>query len=81
MAYAPSSILTAKRARGFIKSFNAATGFGFIDCPQLKELFGRDVFVHGKQMRGHTVGSAVSFAIVLNKENQPQAFDICEEDE
>jgi len=81
MAYAPSSILTAKRAHGAIKSFNAATGFGFIDCPQLKELFGRDVFVHGKQMRGHTVGSAVSFAIVLNKENQPQAFDICEEDE
>lgn len=81
MAYAPSSILTAKRAHGAIKSFNEEKGFGFIDCPQLKELFGRDVFVHGKQMRGHTVGSACSFAIVLNKDNHPQAFDIMEEDE
>merc|ERR1719491_1073125 len=80
MAYAPSSILTAKRARGFIKSFNATTGFGFIDCPELKELFGRDVFVHGKQFKGgYAVGPAVNFAIVLNKDNHPQAFDISEE--
>jgi len=78
MTYAPSSILTANRGHGTIKSYSASTGFGFIDCPELKEVFGRDVFVHGKQMKDLAVGSSVSFAVVLNKDNQPQAFDVCD---
>lgn len=81
MTYPPSSILTAKRAHGKIKSFNETSGFGFIDCPDLKEHFGRDVFVHRKQMVGFSVGQPVNFAIVLNKDNHPQAFDICDHQE
>lgn len=76
LTYAPSTILTTKRAKGTIKSFNETTGYGFIACPELFELFGRDVFVGSKQSKGLTVGSAVDFAVVLNKDNHPQAFDI-----
>lgn len=79
LTYAPSSILTSKRAHGTIKSFNQQSGFGFITCPELHELFGRDVFVHGKQIQSFAQGSSVNFAVVLNKDNHPQAFDLADE--
>jgi len=76
LTFAPSSILTQKRGHGILKSFNAEKGFGFIACPELHEAFGRDVYVHGHQIKGFDVGSEVNFAIALNKDNHPQAFDI-----
>lgn len=81
LTYAPSTILTSKRSHGTVKSFNEKSGFGFIACQELKDMFGRDVFVHAKQMRGVSVGEAVSFAIVLNKDNHPQGFDIVPEED
>ena len=47
-------------------------------CPtvHLRQVFGCDVFAHAKQIGGFTPGTEVSFAILLNKDSKPQAFDI-----
>mmetsp|Transcript_111538 Transcript_111538/g.314950 ORF Transcript_111538/g.314950 Transcript_111538/m.314950 type:complete len:300 (-) Transcript_111538:122-1021(-) len=76
LTYPPAKTLSERRAWGVVKSFNEEKGFGFIDCYELKEIFGNDVFVHGKQMKGIAVGSEVSFAVALNKDNKPQGYDI-----
>lgn len=80
LTYAPARGMTEKRAMGTLKSFSAKTGFGFIACPELHEVFGADVFVHIKQMGPFasvlTPGTAVTFAVVIGKENKPQAYDV-----
>jgi cold shock CspA family protein len=76
LTYAPSLILSKKRSSGCIKSYSADKGYGFIACPELQEVFGCDVFVHKAQMSNCQVGQQVTFAIVLNKDNKPQAFDL-----
>ncbi|CAJ1428814.1 unnamed protein product [Effrenium voratum] len=79
LTYAPARGLAENRAIGTLKSFSAKTGFGFIHCPELHEVFGADVFVHMKQL-GHAqvlpAGTPVTFACVLGKENKPQAYDV-----
>jgi len=76
LTYPPSSALTVNRSHGVIKSFNAIKGFGFIACEALHEIFGQDVFLHKYQMGNLQEGQEVSFAVMLSKENKPQAFDV-----
>lgn len=67
------------RFEGNIKSFNAEKGFGFIDCPEARTKYGRDVFVHKAMMKqGHLeVGDEVSFTINTdNKDGMPQAAEL-----
>eukprot|EP00434_Breviolum_minutum_P027564 symbB.v1.2.024381.t1/scaffold2305.1/size121121/4 len=61
--------------RGRIRSFSEAKGFGFIDCAETMQQFGRDVFVHKFQLHesGAWVGQEVLFEVELNKTGQPQA--------
>merc|ERR1711963_735204 len=60
---------------GEVKSYNPDKGFGFIDCTELRERFGRDVFLHRAvaEDSGAAVGHQVSFQITLNAMSQPQA--------
>merc|ERR1719305_236893 len=46
---------------GVIKSFNAANGYGFIDCPEMKVLGYEDVFVHMAQIGRFQAGDQVVF--------------------
>jgi len=78
LTYPPIKALVERRSTGYIKSFNEAKGFGFIACQELMEVFGNDVFVVGAQMSAFPVGSEVSFAVALNKDNKPQAYDLRE---
>lgn len=67
------------RFEGNIKSFNQEKGFGFVDCPEARAKYGRDVFVHKAMMKqGHLeVGDAVSFIInIENKDGMPQAAEL-----
>lgn len=41
-----------------------------------RQVFGSDVFAHAKQIARFSPGTNVSFAILLNKDRRPQAFDI-----
>mmetsp|Transcript_20404 Transcript_20404/g.55630 ORF Transcript_20404/g.55630 Transcript_20404/m.55630 type:complete len:166 (-) Transcript_20404:105-602(-) len=76
LTYAPSKALTERRCIGVIKKINAQLGYGFIACPELSAVFGCDVFLHKKQIGSCVEGQRVSFAVTLNKENKPQAFDL-----
>lgn len=62
---------------GMVKSYNASTGYGFIDCAATKELFSADVFLHKTQVSaGIDVGSSVCFQVRLNNNGQPQADNV-----
>lgn len=76
LTYAPSRAFTERRARGRVKQYNRQSGFGFIECPELHAVFGKDVFVHAKQLASFEIGAEVTFAVVLNKDNKPQAVDL-----
>lgn len=76
LTYPPIKALTERRSEGIIKCFNEQKGYGFITCEELQKVFGNDVFVNSFQFRGCQVGEQVSFAVALNKENKPQAYDL-----
>merc|ERR1719396_153632 len=63
---------------GTIKSFNGNSGYGFIECDDLKAVYGNDVFLHHSQLSGFEVGSVVQFAAFLNQSGKPQAKDLAE---
>eukprot|EP00448_Togula_jolla_P004895 CAMPEP_0170603230 /NCGR_PEP_ID=MMETSP0224-20130122/18803_1 /TAXON_ID=285029 /ORGANISM="Togula jolla, Strain CCCM 725" /LENGTH=557 /DNA_ID=CAMNT_0010928101 /DNA_START=47 /DNA_END=1720 /DNA_ORIENTATION=- len=67
---------TAQRFLGCIKSFESQRGFGFLECPHLFAKYGRDVFLHHKQMNNFDVGQFVSFAIRENDRGHPQAHNL-----
>lgn len=70
--------ITDQRWHGNLKSYNGKTGFGFIECEDLKDIYGADVFVHRAQVTGFSpdVGIALEFGVFLNKDEKPQAKDI-----
>jgi len=76
LTYPPSRALLERRGQGVIKSFNPQTGFGFIQCEELHTVFGNDVFLHSRQLGDFGPGAVVSFAVCLNKDNKPQAYDL-----
>mmetsp|Transcript_42229 Transcript_42229/g.130868 ORF Transcript_42229/g.130868 Transcript_42229/m.130868 type:complete len:290 (+) Transcript_42229:70-939(+) len=76
LTYAPSKAITERRSQGVIKSYSEKSGFGFISCPELYEVFGMDIFLHAKQMGMLGQGANVSFAVVLKEDNKPQAYDV-----
>lgn len=61
---------------GRIKSFNPKHGFGFIDCPDARNRFGRDVFIHRAQIGDLEVGQEITFLVEPNKGGMPQAREI-----
>merc|ERR1719453_1552907 len=57
---------------GTIKSFDCENGYGFIACADSYEKFGRDVFLHNKQVRHFKPGERVSFLVRINAAGHPQ---------
>jgi len=62
--------------QGSIKSFNKATGYGFIECPDVKMYYGKDIFLHHQQLSGFDIGDTVMFTCYLNSQGQPQGKDL-----
>merc|ERR1740138_1300637 len=61
---------------GTIKSFAESTGYGFIECPEIKKSYNADVFLHKAMKKGYQVGNKIRFTCVLNKDGKPQAKDL-----
>lgn len=76
LVYIPSKAITERRIMGVIKSYSPKDGYGFIACPEVQEVFGCDVFLHASQMGQLGLGDRVNFAVLLNKDQKPQAFDV-----
>eukprot|EP00930_Biecheleria_cincta_P033448 TRINITY_DN2317_c0_g1_i1.p1 TRINITY_DN2317_c0_g1~~TRINITY_DN2317_c0_g1_i1.p1 ORF type:complete len:668 (-),score=144.59 TRINITY_DN2317_c0_g1_i1:8-2011(-) len=72
---------TGRFCSGQIKSFNQAKNYGFVECEEMMQEYGCDVFMHGKEFveRNLQVGDYVSFEVGMNSRGQPQALDICKE--
>lgn len=68
----PTGMMTS----GFIKSFNDSNNYGFIDCEEVKALYGCDTFMHGREFVGHYVGETVQFEVGLSPKGQPQAINV-----
>eukprot|EP00927_Polykrikos_kofoidii_P078988 TRINITY_DN75791_c0_g1_i1.p1 TRINITY_DN75791_c0_g1~~TRINITY_DN75791_c0_g1_i1.p1 ORF type:complete len:504 (+),score=95.53 TRINITY_DN75791_c0_g1_i1:56-1513(+) len=78
LTYAPARALTERRSTGVVKMVSRDGNYGFISCPELQVVFGCDVFVSHKQLNWFAKGQTVSFAVLLNREQKPQAFDLAE---
>eukprot|EP00928_Gymnodinium_smaydae_P030910 TRINITY_DN2284_c0_g2_i3.p1 TRINITY_DN2284_c0_g2~~TRINITY_DN2284_c0_g2_i3.p1 ORF type:complete len:1209 (+),score=162.76 TRINITY_DN2284_c0_g2_i3:61-3687(+) len=66
------------RHSGVIKKFtpDSSDGYGFITCPEVYSLYGKDVWVHGSQFGGFSVGDHVSFTLILSEDGKPQGIDL-----
>ncbi|CAD7966285.1 unnamed protein product [Amoebophrya sp. A120] len=63
---------------GVVKTFNVASGFGFIRQEELYMKFDRDVFFNRKIEGADKIepGLPVQFQLTLNEKNQPQAVEL-----
>eukprot|EP00929_Paragymnodinium_shiwhaense_P059631 TRINITY_DN29856_c0_g1_i1.p1 TRINITY_DN29856_c0_g1~~TRINITY_DN29856_c0_g1_i1.p1 ORF type:complete len:1105 (+),score=152.00 TRINITY_DN29856_c0_g1_i1:118-3432(+) len=63
-----------------VKRFSPQTGFGFLDCPELEDVFGKsDIFVHRSQIRDERdfqQGRLFSFALGEDGKGKPMAVDL-----
>eukprot|EP00930_Biecheleria_cincta_P014702 TRINITY_DN12533_c0_g1_i1.p1 TRINITY_DN12533_c0_g1~~TRINITY_DN12533_c0_g1_i1.p1 ORF type:complete len:537 (-),score=143.73 TRINITY_DN12533_c0_g1_i1:59-1669(-) len=57
------------------------SGFGFIDCPETKDFFDRDVYVNKDLAAALEPGALVCFNVYLNQQGMPNAHDaaFCDE--
>lgn len=72
------------RYHGRIKKYtemDSGGGYGFIDCDETKIRFGRDVYIHAKQMQGLRVGDYVVFSITKNSKGEPQARAVMKQED
>uniref|UniRef100_A0A6T1F838 Uncharacterized protein n=1 Tax=Alexandrium monilatum TaxID=311494 RepID=A0A6T1F838_9DINO len=48
----------------------------FVHCPELKSLYGRDVYLKSSQAAGFKVGDVASFRVVFKRERWPEAVEL-----
>jgi len=67
-----------QRYAGTLKSFNSQSGWGFIECPDTFQLYGKDMFVLKTSLPNGRIekGTAVSFGVTDGKSG-PEATDVC----
>jgi len=79
-------VQNGRRFRGFVRSFSQVNGFGFVGGDDITQSFGKDVFLHfrelqqimGGGMEKPTIpsGTWVTFTVTMNQKGQPQARDV-----
>merc|ERR1712019_236213 len=58
---------------GKIASFDDASGYGVIECMEVKEMTGSDVFLPLAEKQTFETGNTVNFIAFLNRQGQPEA--------
>jgi cold shock CspA family protein len=71
--------LLGRRLRGVIKSINVAPEASIIACPEVFQLFRRDVSAAAEEVSSLVEGHEVSFDLFLNPQRLPQAKSIVPE--
>merc|ERR1719193_1735193 len=78
-------IQNGRRFMGYIRSYSQTNGFGFIGGDDITQTFGKDVFLHfrelqqlmgGMQKPTIATGVWVTFTATMNQKGQPQARDL-----
>jgi len=59
----------AVRYEGTVTGFTQSTGWGFIACPKLKQVFQKDVFFHQKDCSGGAVSKGLQVSFLLEEES------------
>lgn len=66
--------MESQRLEGTVKSYKGS--FGWIDCTEVKEKYGKDTFLHKNDLNAvPAVGSTVSFRLVFDAKGNPKAAD------
>eukprot|EP00397_Hematodinium_sp_SG-2012_P023015 GEMP01023888.1.p1 GENE.GEMP01023888.1~~GEMP01023888.1.p1 ORF type:complete len:376 (+),score=97.33 GEMP01023888.1:53-1180(+) len=77
-----------RRFKGFVRSFSQLNGFGFIGGDEIMQNFGKDVFLHFREIASMAgcldssqkpsvpSGTWCTFTVTLNQKGQPQARDV-----
>ncbi len=79
LTFAPSTAVTGAGSRRFVGVIHfqhTQKGYSFIRSKEGTEAFGMDVFLHSSQKGNFEVNDQVCFAVLLNKDGKPQAFDL-----
>eukprot|EP00746_Dinoflagellata_sp_MGD_P009073 gnl/MRDRNA2_/MRDRNA2_118310_c0_seq1.p2 gnl/MRDRNA2_/MRDRNA2_118310_c0~~gnl/MRDRNA2_/MRDRNA2_118310_c0_seq1.p2 ORF type:complete len:261 (-),score=57.04 gnl/MRDRNA2_/MRDRNA2_118310_c0_seq1:36-818(-) len=61
---------------GTVKSFNHKTFYGFIQCDDLMDTYGSDVFCMGDEIGHMDFGQVVTFELKINDKGKPQAMNV-----
>jgi len=66
---------------GMVKSYAPNQGYGFIECPEVLDMYKSDVFLHKNQVDGSPRGKCfpgdkVRFTLEMNRNGKPQARSI-----
>mmetsp|Transcript_54024 Transcript_54024/g.139612 ORF Transcript_54024/g.139612 Transcript_54024/m.139612 type:complete len:462 (-) Transcript_54024:210-1595(-) len=70
---------TGEVMTGALKSFNEKNNWGFIDCAEARNKWGKDVWVVGQNLKEPHLrqnGVMLHFEVALNEKGQPQATNI-----
>jgi len=67
-----------KQFSGTIKSFKEEKGWGFVTSPAISQLFGKDLFIHKRELNGldPEPGLQVRFTVHLNEASRPEAREL-----
>lgn len=65
----------SERHIGTVKSYSKDTGYGFIRCPELGDVYLRDAELQPGVTRPE-VGQPIQFSVVFNSRGQPQAREV-----
>merc|ERR1712048_365600 len=63
---------------GSVKSFSEEKGWGFLEGAQLQEVFGKDIFLHKRELDGEnpSKGDIFTFSVEIDKLGQPVAKNV-----
>ncbi len=65
------------RFYGIVKAYYPERAYGFIECPEATEMYGREVFFNLSEVGDlHFVGAEICFSVRLNRKNEPQACQV-----
>jgi len=73
---------TVRQFTGVIAKFDPHNGYGFLECGETFEMYGRNVFLHKTQwVEGLAIGDVVLFYVELSDKGMPQARTLIKHEE
>lgn len=73
-----SQVTSGRSFEGTIMHFNEEKGWGFIQCEDTRNMFGKDIFVHKREFEASMLGNSelVTFTVELTRDGRPEAKNV-----
>jgi len=64
--------------QGSVKNWNEQKGWGFISCQDTMNIYGKDIFLHVKELNGQQplAGTPVHFGVAMSPDGRPVASNV-----